>query len=71
VLEVGRTVNPEVVVGHTVGLSVSRPVKVKTTVEKLEAAVMGINNFSGHITPRLDIIDGNRAAFFVRSLPVT
>jgi UDP-3-O-acyl-N-acetylglucosamine deacetylase len=71
VLKVGRAVNPEVVVGYTVGLTVSRPVKVITTIEKLEAAIMGINNFSGYITPGLDIVDGNSARFLVWLLPVT
>jgi hypothetical protein len=32
---------------------------------------MGINNVSGNITPGLDIVDGDRARFFVRPLPVT
>jgi hypothetical protein len=40
-------------------------------VEKLEAAVMGINNFPGCITPWLDIVDGGRARFFAGWLLVT
>jgi hypothetical protein len=41
------------------------------TIEKLDAAVMGINNLPRNIAPGLDIVDGDSARFFLWPFPVT